>query len=315
MSDLLAGQAAGIWRRSIFSLSTLSPIPTLFSIKLRIIFPLVLGSIDAGTLAKQRELKDAEREYDKLRRELDARLSAARAWEAEVESYYLQARSLGLLPDSASPEAGWNLDKYILELQKVPARVRAMDIPDVQEGTSEAASIELNRIVMEEDQLAQVIGSARRRLDKIEQLSSTVGEYGNNLNSQEDRLLGVGWFEEKVRNAHECPVCSAVHTAINPRLEELQVLAREMKQLTASVHQAPAKLDQEVAVLRLELREQESENILKTAPQHWPRNGSGFDKFIYSLVALSRHWKMSPRVVTWMICAQRCRTWRVRLPY
>jgi len=86
---------------------------------------------------------------------------------------------------------------------------------------------------------------------------STVGEYGNNLNSQEDRLLGLGWFEEKVQNTLKCPVCSAVHTEANPRLEELQVLAREMKQLTASVHQAPAKLDQEVAVLRLELRERE----------------------------------------------------------
>jgi hypothetical protein len=44
--------------------------------KLRIIFPLVLGSIDATTLSRQRELKDAEREYDKIRRELDARTKA-----------------------------------------------------------------------------------------------------------------------------------------------------------------------------------------------------------------------------------------------
>ena len=89
--------------------------------KLRIIFPLALGAIDANTLAKQRELRDTEREHERLRRELDARLAAARAWEAEVESYYLQARALGLLPDSPPPEAGWILDKYILELQKVPA--------------------------------------------------------------------------------------------------------------------------------------------------------------------------------------------------
>lgn len=225
--------------------------------KLRIIFPLVLGAVDAGTLAKQRELKDAEREYDKFRRELEARLGAARAWEAEVESYYLQARSLGLLPDSASPEPTWGLDKYILELQKVPARVRAMDIPDVQEGTGEAAAVELNRIVSEEDRLAQEIGSARRRLEKIEQLASTVGEYGTNLNGQEDRLLGVGWFEEKVQDTHTCPICSAVHSGANPRLEELQSLAQEMKGLTASVHQAPAKLDQELSGLKLELRERE----------------------------------------------------------
>lgn len=225
--------------------------------KLRIIFPLALGAIDASTLAKQRELKDTEREHDRLRRELDARLGAARAWEAEVESYYLQARALGLLPDSPPPETGWNLDKYILELQRVPERVRTMDLPDIQEGTSEAAVTELTRLINEEDRLGQEIGSIRRRLGKLDQLSSSVGEYGTTLTNQEDRLQGVGWFEEKLRDTHECPVCSAVHTEGNPRLAELQTLARELKSLTASVHQAPAKLDQEIAALRHELRDRE----------------------------------------------------------
>jgi hypothetical protein len=100
--------------------------------KLRIIFPLVLGAIDASTLAKQRELKDLEREHDRVRRELDARLAAASAWEAEVEGYYLQARALGLLPNSPAPQPGWTLDKYMLELQNVPEAVRTMDLPDVQ---------------------------------------------------------------------------------------------------------------------------------------------------------------------------------------
>jgi Protein of unknown function (DUF3732) len=225
--------------------------------KLRIIFPLALGAIDASTLAKQRELKDTERELSRLRRELNARMDAARAWEAEVESYYLQARTLGLMPDSPAPETDWPLDKYILELQKVPKTVRTMDLPDIQEGTSEAAVAELTRLINEEDQLGQEIGSIRRRLGKLDQLSSSVGEYGSTLTTQEDRLLGVGWFEEKLRDTHECPVCAAVHTDGNPRLAELQTLARELRGLSASVLQAPAKLDQELAVLRQELRERE----------------------------------------------------------
>jgi iron-sulfur cluster repair protein YtfE (RIC family) len=225
--------------------------------KLRIIFPLVLGAIDANTLAKQRELKDTEREFDRLRRELDARLGAARAWEAEVESYYMQARTLGLLPDSPSPEAGWLLDKYILELQKVPETVQKMDLPDIKEGTGETAVKELTSLVNEEDRLGQEIGSMRRRLGKLDQLSSSVGDYNTTLTAQEDRLQGVGWFEEKLSNTHECPVCAAVHTEGNSRLAELKTLAQELKSLSASVHQAPAKLDQELAVLRQELRDRE----------------------------------------------------------
>jgi hypothetical protein len=226
--------------------------------KLRIIFPLVLGSIDATTLAKQRELKDAEREYDKLRRELEARTTAARAWEAEVESYYLQAKGLGLLADAPSPDPNWGLDKYLLELGRVPDSVRQMDLPEVREGTNEAASGEFLRVAAEEDQLAQDTGSLKRRLDKIEQLSASLNDYGSSFTSQEDRLEGVGWLEEKLRDNHECPVCAAVHTDGNARLTELQTLAREMKTLAVSVRQAPAKLDQEQATLRQELRDKET---------------------------------------------------------
>lgn len=225
--------------------------------KLKVVFPLALGAIDASTLAKQHELKDTEREHDKLRRELEARLSAARAWEAEVESYYMQARALGLMPDSRSPQPNWTLDNFILELQKVPATVQTMDLPDVQAGTSEAAVTDLTQLINEEDKLGQEIGSIRRRLSKLDQLSSSVGDYNTSLVGQEDRLQGLGWFEEKVSDTHNCPVCAAVHTAGNPRLADLQTLARELKSLTASVHQAPAKLDQELAVLRQELRDRE----------------------------------------------------------
>lgn len=226
--------------------------------KLRIIFPLVLGSVDATTLAKQRELKDAEREYDKLRRELEARTMAARAWEAEVESYYLQAKGLGLLADSPSPGPDWGLDKYLLELRRVPDSVRQMDLPEVREGTNEAATGEFVRVAAEEDQLAQDTGTLKRRLDKIEQLSASLNDYGSSFTSQEDRLEGVGWLEEKLRDNHECPVCTAVHTNGNTRLTELQTLAREMKTLAVSVRQAPAKLDQEQANLRQELRDKET---------------------------------------------------------
>lgn len=225
--------------------------------KLRIIFPLVLGAINTDTLGKQRELKDTEREHEKLRRELAARLDAARAWEAEIESFFLLARGLGMLPN-VEPRPDWTLDRYVLELQKVPQLVREMDLPDVQAGVGEIAARDLTQAIYEEDRLGQLVGSMRRRLAKIEELSASVTEYRTSLTAQEDRLLGVGWLAEKLQDTHTCPVCTAIHTERNPRLAELQGLAKEFGTLTASLHRTPAKLDQELATLRLELRENES---------------------------------------------------------
>jgi uncharacterized protein DUF3732 len=225
--------------------------------KLRVIFPFVLGAINANTLAKQRELKDIEREQKRFVRELDARLNAARVWEAEVESYYMHARTLGLLPDSPPPQGNWPLDKYILELQKLSEILKAMDLPDIKEGTSEAAVSELTALINEEDRLALEIGSTRRRLSKLDQLSSSVNEYGNVLTDQEDRMQGIGWFTEKLQGTYRCPVCTADHPNGNPNLSKLQSLAQELRSLMTSVYQAPAKLDRELVELRQELRERE----------------------------------------------------------
>jgi hypothetical protein len=221
------------------------------------VFPLVLGALDSSALSRQRELKDVEREHERVKRELDARVNAAKSFEAEIQRYYLQSRSLGLLPDSPVPIEGWSLEKYLLELKKVPENVKTMDLPDVQEGTGESSAVELRAIINEEDKLGQEVGSMRRRFEKLDQLSASIGDYGRTLTGQEDRMQGVGWFEEKVKDTHKCPVCDAIHSERNHQLAELQTLARELKDLTASVHQAPPKLEQELATLREELRARE----------------------------------------------------------
>jgi len=231
--------------------------------KLRAIFPLVLGAVDSSTLAKQRELKDLTKEHDRLRRELDARLDAAKAWEAEIESYYLQAKALGLLPNSPNPDATWSLDRYVLELKPIPDNIKTLDIPEIKEGTSEEAVAQLTQILGEEDRLARQIGSVRQRLSKLDQLSASVGEYGTTLSDQKDRMLGVGWLERKLQPTHKCPVCLAVHDEGNEYLGELRKLAHELGVLSNSVAQAPAKLDQELAELRNELRSLE-QDISKT---------------------------------------------------
>ncbi len=225
--------------------------------KLRVIFPLVLGAIDANTLTKQRELRDLEKEHRRVSRELDARMNAARAWEAEIESYFIQAKSLGLLPDSLNHESSWKLDKYILELKKVPAIVKKADLPDIQEGTNETAAKELTALINEEDQLAQRIGSAKRRLTKLDQLSYTMNEYGETLAEQEDRMQSTAWLAEKLGSTYKCPVCETVHKHGNPHLANLQTLALDLQSLTEKIYQAPAKLDKELVELREELRQLE----------------------------------------------------------
>jgi hypothetical protein len=180
-------------------------------------------------------MSGVEKEHEKTKRELDA----------EIESYYMQARSYGLISgDDAS--SGWSFDDYILALKKVPELVSKLDIPDLNEGANEGGVCDLTQLINDEDEIAQEIGRFRRRLEKIDQLNSTVNTYHVSLTGQKDRMQGVGWLSEKFKVPYVCPVCAATHESENPHLVELQELARELGNLTSVVQQAPAKLDKEI---------------------------------------------------------------------
>jgi len=225
--------------------------------KLKLVFPLVLRAVDSSTLLQQRELRDLEREHERLSRELQARQNAKNSWAAEIESYYLQALSLGILPESPSPNSDWNLDKYLIELQKLPGSIRKLDIPDMKEGTNEAAIKELNELIAEEDRVLLSLNTAKTRLGKIEQLSSSVEEYGNGLVKQEDRIQSIGWLESAIKKTYDCPMCGTTHSAENKHITDLIAIAGEYKALTSSVKSAPSKLDNEILTLRSELKELE----------------------------------------------------------
>ena len=118
--------------------------------------------------------------------------------------------------------------------------------------------MEFSRVANEEDQLAQETGLIRRRLDKVEQLSMALNHYGTDLVSQEDRLQGVGWFgEEFARHARMPCMCGGTQRRQHTSCRSPNAGTRD-EVLTASVHQAPAKLDRELAALRVELREKEA---------------------------------------------------------
>src|SRR5206468_10318208 len=70
-------------------------------------------------------------------------------------------------------------------------------------------------------------------------------------------IEGVGWFGRRMADQDRCPVCAAVHPEGNTQLADLRTLASELKQVTESVGRAPPKLDQEIASLRVELRQLE----------------------------------------------------------
>ena len=225
--------------------------------KLKIIFPLVLGAIDSDTLAKQRQLDELGAQARRVQRDLETLLNTNRVWEAEIQSYYLQAKEYGLISNSSESTETWTTEDYIHALRKVPAAIERIGIPKISDESISTAAKEIAKLIRQEDELSRQIGSRRRRLTKIDSLSISVTEYIQSLAEHKDRLSGIGWLEEKINPKEQftCPVCHTVHSETKEELLRLAELTTQYKNLTISLESAPSKLDKEEAELKAELKD------------------------------------------------------------
>ena len=231
--------------------------------KLKTVFPFVLGSITPMMLVQMRRLRELEREEKFLKYDLEQEQSAARRWLEEIESYYINARRLGLLPNGTDNRVGWTTDKYIVELRTVRDFLEKSNMPEIKPGTGEAYANELQQIIVRENALAEEVGDMSRRLSKLKELGSVFVAYQQSETEIKDRLSSVGWLEERLNgrlsHAVSCPICSGELGRIPESFNSLKENARKFAAISQKVQIAPSKLDVDIQNLQSELRQKEDE--------------------------------------------------------
>ena len=135
--------------------------------KLKTIFPFVLGAITNEILAIRRELKELEREFELKKEVLNNRNAASNTWITDIKASYSKAREFGLLKDAPDPQDNWMLNNYIQILQQVP-KTSELNLPKIDEGSTERAVKELNALKNEEEGISHNIGVLRNKLSRLE---------------------------------------------------------------------------------------------------------------------------------------------------
>lgn len=225
--------------------------------KLRTIFPLVTGEIDAETLSVQRQLKDLQAQQDRFERQANEMRKARDVWAAEIKSYYMQAREYGLLPNAPEPLDSWSIEDFIQHLRKVPSYLEEHPLPSVVEGATETAVVELQSLRQKEESICSEIGARRRKLSRITELTSNLSDYRSSLDAGRDRIGNLGWFERHLSESQECPLCHSSQLGGAENLDRIKQIAREYGLLIEKLDETPPQLDKEQSDLRSELRELE----------------------------------------------------------
>lgn len=234
--------------------------------KLKVIFPLVLGAIDNTSMRVKKEIKELEKELSRAKGELDNRRKIFDNWAGELRSYYVQGMELGLIQSIDSPNPSWTTDVLVSRLATVVAKSKEDAQLVIREGSTEGATIEMNRLSSEERELSHQLGHLRNRLNKLLHLAGSEIEYEDSLLAQKGRLQSVRWLSDKIRAETVCPLCGSTQSTASQEITSLLNVLENLEQATGSVAEAKLVVDRETLRTKEQIRE--TERSLNTVRDH-----------------------------------------------
>ncbi len=226
---------------------------------IRSVLPYVLGAVDSGTLEKRARLRQLESEWRTKRDQLDQARKASLMWLGKLQSFYATARDNNLLPNASDPDSSWTPETYVALLSNVAGRLRDNPLPDIQTGATRRSVRDLNAVRNEYERLLRSREDKRRKLEKLAKVNSASTGYNLALSKQSERLAPIGWFAERVSDAHECPLCGSDTEKGKAQVALLASSAKELASTIAVVSTHNTAFEAEILQLEKEVSTLEGE--------------------------------------------------------
>lgn len=217
--------------------------------KLRTIFPYVLNAITPNLLSKQHELSQLSKELRRKKNELATIKQVSERWMAEIKAKVAEAKELGFIIKSISPNA--NRDELI-DLLKDVIGTSGDKINVTMESVDEAVH-ELIGLQDEESQISNELVGFRKRLAEMSALRQSTIQFRGALQIQRDRLKVSQWMRDTQEVNHECPLCGNLFEQSTQQLDSLINSLREIEITAGEFDNIPAAFDREFERVRSEI--------------------------------------------------------------
>ncbi|WDM22896.1 DUF3732 domain-containing protein [Paenibacillus polymyxa] len=215
--------------------------------KIREIFPLVLGVVDADTLIKQHRLQEVKRLIERKQRQLDSLKVDIDSFAGEVRGRYIAATQHGFTSNLVVD----NIETQILfERLKDIVSIWKRDPSSWDEGSEYINTERLSQLREKENTLYAEITSLRIRLTQLKELSLARATSELNISRKRDRLSSVSWLEEKLNTEHQCPLCGNDNRSSTVEMRKLIETTRKVEAQWKGIELVPPMLDAEEVELK-----------------------------------------------------------------
>jgi len=261
-------------------------------LKLRTIFPLALGLIQANTLELQRRLSGLMELLKEKKGVLSDKNKIRDAWDAEIRGNYIRALELGILKDSPFPDESWKLEDYVIYLQQVPELTKQIKFPGLSDGITSRVLNYITKIQKNENDILNVLEEKTYRLSLLKSFKEGSTQYELAIKNQQSRLEPVtnGWLYAKLKENNNCPVCGSRETTSNDSLQQLVEVANSIKEKILQINDSKDILDKEVSEIEKEIQELEKQlNSTRTQLEALGRQNEQIERQRRSLEELYRY--------------------------
>lgn len=212
--------------------------------KLKTIFPYVLKAVTPEILAAKHELEQVSRALARKERELTNLSQVSERWGAELRSWSIQARELGLVDTPIADKA--NRSDLLAILRGALGRA---DTPTPTAAGIGEAMHELASLQDEESQVDADLRALRRRHAEMTKLMDTASKLGDALGVQRDRLSVANWLKS-LGEQQTCPICSSNMGTRQDALDELIGSLATIEGNLQRIRATPASFDREMVRVR-----------------------------------------------------------------
>jgi Protein of unknown function (DUF3732) len=223
--------------------------------KLREIFPLVLGVVDAETLIKQHRLQEVRRLIERKQRQLETLRINIENFSGEVRGRYIAASQYGFFPAVNIKDTNTNV---LFERLKNLVFTWKSDNSYWDDNGHDINTEQLSSLREQERNLQVEISTLRVRLTQLKELSLARATSERNILRRKDRLSSTSWLVGKLDYQYECPLCG---NESNTHTKELTKLLESTKKVEAqwkAIELVPPMLDAEEVQLQKQISIKES---------------------------------------------------------
>ncbi|WP_236177123.1 DUF3732 domain-containing protein [Pseudomonas qingdaonensis] len=216
--------------------------------------PYALGMVDANYIMNERRRDEAQREQDRLRKQLAIHDAAKASHYADVDQLFDRCIQLGLLERTSTQGA-----QKVELLKKV--------VIATHEGRLEQTLLEPQRLHISEKLkvVIEEVGKQQRivdefdaQIDGFDHLARNSKRFVAAIDTEKSHVIGLDWLKQSVSDGGHCVACGSYTNALPMVIENLEEKVNKVTRISDALKDNPV-VDKQLATLKRQRAKEERE--------------------------------------------------------